>query len=118
MALGWCCEYGRACPALRYFCCQHLFTIRWAIACGKPVVKYDVYRYRFTDFIGIERAITFEEQDEFVSVLRKLATDPVFASEMRQKQEALAPVWGRLDGKSGQPMAQLVWRLLPEQAHQ
>ena len=25
-------------------------TIRWAIACGKPVVNYDVYRYRYVDY--------------------------------------------------------------------
>ena len=47
-------------------------TIRWAIACGKPVVNYDVYRYRYTDFIGVEGVLTCEEQDEFVSVLRRL----------------------------------------------
>ncbi len=93
-------------------------TIRWAIACGKPVVNYDVYRYRFTDFIGMEGVITFEEQDEFVSVLRRLTADPAYAMEIRKKQAAIAAVWGRLDGKSGQRMVELVRRLLPQRGNQ
>ena len=91
-------------------------TIRWAIACGKPVVNYDVYRYRYTDFVGIEGVLTFEEQDEFISVLGRLTSDPGYAMEIRQKQAAIAPLWGRLDGKSGQRMVQLVRRLLPSTA--
>jgi hypothetical protein len=91
-------------------------TIRWAIACGKPVVNYDVYRYRYTDFIGIEGVLTFEEQDEFVSVIRRITSDPAYAMEIRQKQVAVASLWGRLDGKSGQRMVDLVRRLLPSAA--
>ena len=61
-------------------------TIRWAIACGKPVVNYDVYRYRYTDFIGVEGVLTCEEQDEFVSLLRRLGSDQVFVDRICRKQ--------------------------------
>jgi hypothetical protein len=88
-------------------------TIRWAIACGKPVINYDVYRYRYTDFVGIEGVLTFEEQDEFISILRRITSDATYAMEIRRKQAAIAPLWGRLDGKSGQRMVELVRRLLP-----
>jgi hypothetical protein len=88
-------------------------TIRWAIACGKPVINYDVYRYRYTDFVGIEGVLTFEEQDEFISILRRITSDATYATEIRRKQAAIAPLWGRLDGKSGQRMVELVRRLLP-----
>ena len=35
-------------------------TIRWAIACGKPVVNYDVYRYRYTDFISLDGVLIID----------------------------------------------------------
>ena len=91
-------------------------TIRWAIACSKPVVNYDVYRYRYTDFIGIEGVLTMEEQQEFVSTLHRLFSDPPYADDIRQKQAAIAACWGRLDGQSGRRLVDLVRRLLPRAA--
>jgi CDP-glycerol glycerophosphotransferase (TagB/SpsB family) len=88
-------------------------TIRWAIACGKPVINYDVYRYRYTDFIGIEGVLTFEEQHEFIAALRRITSDPPYLTEIQRKQAAAAPLWGRLDGKSGERLVELVRRLLP-----
>jgi hypothetical protein len=88
-------------------------TIRWAIACGKPVINYDVYRFRYTDFIGVEGVLTCEEQQEFTSLLRRLASDRPFADEVRRRQAALASKWGRLDGQSGRRMVELVKRMLP-----
>src|SRR5271165_2901676 len=87
-------------------------TIRWAIACAKPVVNYDVYRYRFTDFIGVEGVLTLEEREEFIATLRRLFTDPGFAADIRAKQQRIASHWGRLDGCSGQRMVDLAKRLL------
>jgi hypothetical protein len=100
-------------PLCELFVASISSTIRWAIACGKPVVNYDVYRYRYTDFVGIEGVLTFEEQDDFVLALRRLTTDPAFAAEICRKHAAVAPLWGRLDGQSGQRMVDLVRRLLP-----
>jgi hypothetical protein len=77
------------------------------------VINYDVYRYRYTDFVGIEGVLTFEEQDEFISILRRITSDATYAMEIRRKQAAIAPLWGRLDDKSGQRMVELVRRLLP-----
>jgi hypothetical protein len=91
-------------------------TIRWAIACGKPVINYDVYRYRYTDFVGIEGVLTFEEQNEFITIMRRITSDLPYATEIRRKQAAIAPRWGRLDGKSGERMVHLVQRMLPSRA--
>jgi hypothetical protein len=87
-------------------------TIRWAIACAKPVVNYDVYRYRYTDFIGVDGVLTMEEQGEFVETLRRIAGDETFAAGIRAKQQAVASRWGRLDGRSGERMVALIKRLL------
>jgi hypothetical protein len=92
-------------------------TIRWAIACGRPVVNYDVYRYRYTDFTKVEGVLACEEQQEFLALLARLVSDRAFAEEVCRKQAAVAERWGRLDGRSGQRMVELVRRLLPaEQA--
>jgi hypothetical protein len=88
-------------------------TIRWAIACGKPVVNYDVYRYRYTDFVGLEGVLACEEQDEFRNLLDRLCFNPDFADEIRRKQLAIAEQWGRLDGCSGERLVQLVERFMP-----
>ena len=47
-------------------------TIRWAIACGKPVINYDVYRYRYTDFLNLEGVLVIEEQNEFREIVQRL----------------------------------------------
>ena len=82
-------------------------TIQWAIACGKPVVNYDVYRYRYTDYVEVEGVMTMEEKDEFVSALRRLTQDHEFYAEMVARQAAGAGQWGRLDGHAADRMLQL-----------
>jgi hypothetical protein len=101
-------------PLCDFFVASVSSTIRWAIACGIPVVNYDVYRYRYhTDFIGAEGVLTCEEQDEFKSLLKRMASDPEFAAEVRRKQMKVAGRWGWLDGRSGERLVQLVKRYLP-----
>ena len=91
-------------------------TIQWAIACGKPVVNYDVYRYRYPDYAGVEGVITLEEKEEFLSVLKRLTQDHEFYAEVTARQAACAGRWGVLDGQAGRRMLQLFDRLV-EQYH-
>jgi hypothetical protein len=74
-------------------------TIRWAIACGKPVINYDVYRYRYTDFMNIDAVLFTEEYAEYCGWIRKLAEQPEELEALRQKQVRNAPRWGFLDGR-------------------
>lgn len=87
-------------------------TIRWAIACGKPVINYDVYRYRYTDYLGLKGVLTIEEQDQFLDLLRRMATDSAFRNEIAELQKADAPQWGNLDGKAGQRIVGLFHELI------
>jgi hypothetical protein len=87
-------------------------TIRWAIACGKPVVNYDVYRYRYTDFIGVPGVLTMEDQPRFKATLRRLATDSDYRTGIAQAQQTVATKWGVLDGRVGDRMLCLIRHLI------
>lgn len=86
-------------------------TIRWAIGCGKPVVNYDVYRYRYTDFLSVPGVLATEEKDEYRSILRRLAEDVDHRNEIASRQAGLASYWGMLDGHVGDRMLDVVHRL-------
>jgi hypothetical protein len=75
-------------------------TIRWVIACGKPVINYDVYRYRYTDFLGVPGVLTIEDEVEFRTLIHRFACDAEFLAEIRRREIAQASRWGRLDGGS------------------
>jgi hypothetical protein len=87
-------------------------TIRWAIACGKPVINYDVYRYRYTDYVGVKGVVTLEEQAEFEAALARLSSDAAYYRELEQAQAEIAPIWGCLDGRSGDRLHALFDQLL------
>ena len=83
-------------------------TIRWAIACGVPVVNYDVYRLRWTDYAGAPGVLRVEDKGEFASLVHRLTTDPAYYTIVRQQQESEAPRWGRLDGLAGSRLLRLL----------
>lgn len=74
-------------------------TIRWAIACGKPVINYDVYRYRYTDFLNIDGVLIMEELEEYRAAIHRLARQPSELERLRQSQTRAAAHWGFLDGQ-------------------
>lgn len=76
-------------------------TIRWAISCGIPVLNYDVYRYKYTDFKNVNGVILVEEKKDFESFLRKLTLDSVYKSKVTSDQQKVASFWGNLDQQSG-----------------
>jgi len=89
-------------------------TIRWAIACGKPVVNFDVYRYGYRDFHDARGVVTVSEVEEFEAAVNRLVDDRSFFAEISRRQAACAPEWGRLDGQSGERIRALIRRLAEE----
>jgi hypothetical protein len=87
-------------------------TIQWAIVCGKPVVNYDVYRYRYTDFVEAKGVATMEEKEEFLSTLRRLTEGRAFYAQMAAGQAASASRWGYLDGQAGERVLNLFDQLI------
>jgi hypothetical protein len=72
-------------------------TIRWAIACGKPVLNYDAYRFELAIYDGVKAVTTRRRLADLETALARLADD----EEYRRTAATLAadrPRWGSLDG--------------------
>ena len=81
-------------PLCEFFAASVSSTIRWAIACGKPVVDYDIYGYDYKDdFDDIGGVISVSKQSDFHAALNRLAHDKAFYAECRDKQLAVSRHW-------------------------
>ncbi len=76
-------------------------TIRWASACGKPVVNYDVYQYQYDDYDNAPGIVTMASHQEYLQTIHRIASDPEYRQQLLRAQQADMPNWGRLDGQSG-----------------
>lgn len=76
-------------------------TIRWAIACSKPVVNYDVYQYHYDDFTAVRGVVFVDRKEAYRDVLMRIDTDPAFLQRLRDEVGLEASRWGRLDGGEG-----------------
>jgi hypothetical protein len=87
-------------------------TINWAIASGKPVINYDVYRYHYTDYTSAKGVITVQDQEDFLEILGKLTGDQQFLNEVLVAQKNESTRWARLDGKTGERINTLIESLI------
>ncbi len=83
-------------------------TIRWAIACGKPVINYDVYQYGYQDYEGVDGVALVNTRTEFQRLLQQLTTDRDRRARMAAAQKRVSGRWGCLDGMSGQRILALL----------
>src|SRR5262249_7261332 len=83
-------------------------TIRWAIACGKPVINYDAYRLDFQDYPGIEAVLWSNTRVEFERTLREATADAANFARLQAAQQREAPPWGFHDRRSGQRLRALL----------
>lgn len=87
-------------------------TINWAIACGVPVINYDVYRYKYSDYVDAPGVLTIEEQSEFLELVRKMTTDTDFYQKVKSAQVEDAPRWAVLDGHTQERIRSLIDSLI------
>lgn len=99
-------------PACDIYVASISSTIRWAIACEKPVLNYDVYRYRYTDFQSVAGVLAVEEQSDFAQTLKRLLNEPEYRVGVATAQRELSGHWGMLDGRVGDRMLALAGQLL------
>ncbi|MCK1652723.1 hypothetical protein IVA88_14925 [Bradyrhizobium sp. 149] len=83
-------------------------TIRWAIACGIPVINYDTYRYRYADYESAAGVIGVEDVGEFRSLMTRFVGDEKFAADLKERQRGVKDYWGQLDDGTGRRLSALV----------
>ena len=94
-------------PAADLYVASISATIRWAIACGIPVINYDCYRYRYDDYKDASGVVTVETEAAFREAALRFLNDEAFARDWRGRQEAVMAAWGLLDQRFGQRLADL-----------
>jgi hypothetical protein len=87
-------------------------TIRWAIACGRPALNYDVYRYGYDDYAGVAGVLQVDDARTFDATLGELASNTARLQTLADAQAAVAAEWGCLDGGSEGRMLALYDRIL------
>ncbi|MDH4455379.1 MAG: hypothetical protein QE570_19605 [Verrucomicrobiota bacterium] len=109
-------------PAALIPCCDVLVTsvssiIRWAIACGKPVINFDVYRFGYTDYAGVPGVRTIDGSAAFEAELAELAPASDHLDNLKQMQHTASKDWGMLDGRSGTRMLEVMCKLTQAPHH-
>jgi hypothetical protein len=90
-------------------------TIRWAIACSKPVINYDVYQYGYKDYDGVPGVALVNTRKEFRQLLQQVTTDCDCYAAMAAAQQRESGRWGCLDGMSGRRIMELLrGEIIPE----
>ena len=89
-------------------------TIRWAIACGKPVINYDVYQMKYSDYSEVKGVLTVYRWQDFISILNRLTSDELYFGEVQRFQQADNTQWGMLDGKSADRILKLIHDIIAE----
>ncbi len=91
-------------------------TIRWAIACGIPVVNFDVYGFHYPYYENACGVATVYTQQEYKDTIYRLASDAKFWQRLAKNQQQDAERFATLDGKSAQSIATVVQKLLEKRS--
>jgi hypothetical protein len=84
----------------------------WAIACGVPVVLFDCFHTGYTDFVSVTSCTQVNNEEEFSATLHDLCANAGHRAAMTIRQQEEAVRWGRLDGKAGDRLADLIRQLV------
>lgn len=96
---------GALIPLCDLFVTSASSAISYAIACTKPTINWDPYRYRHSMFTGAPGVIHVEARTDFENALRRLATDEHYYRQLADEQAASSPRWGLIDGRAGERIA-------------
>ncbi len=83
-------------------------TIRWAIACGKPVINYDPFNFKYIDYKDAKGCLLAESSQNFISLLTRLTSDKMFYDHIQSIQQSEMESWGKLDGHAGNRLLDLI----------
>ncbi len=72
-------------------------TIKWALACGIPVINYDCYGYQYSEYRDLPQVLCVDDEDGFREAL-KLVGNHELREPLIQSARKQATHWGALDG--------------------
>lgn len=87
-------------------------TIKWALACGVPVIDFDVYGYGYADYVDLPQVSSPPDLEAFRASLLRWA-EPGSRREWAEQAAAGASHWGAIDGQSMTRCVDLVLREQP-----
>jgi hypothetical protein len=75
-------------------------VIRWALACGIPVIDYDVYGFRYENYSSEPLVHRVASREEFTATLKREAGRSTVGAHVPRPGEHRRGPWGCLDGRS------------------
>lgn len=81
-------------------------TIKWALACGIPVINYDCYGYGYSDYQGVPQVIQVSDESNYRVVLNRLSATAE-QTALKQLAKTNANHWGVIDGLALSRLADL-----------
>jgi hypothetical protein len=113
---------GDACeliPAATYCAGQFGGMLRFALACAKPVLYFDVYHYQMgsNQFLSAAAVVDVGEKGSFAGAVRRMSGDREYRSSLEQAAGAEAGRWGILDGKAVGRIEDLILEAIPGAIH-
>jgi len=106
-------DIARLIPLCDVYVASVSATIALAIACGKVVINYDVYRFAYDDFAGVEQVLTMDSKEGFLEALQR-CTRPGSSQPIEKASRS----WGVLDGKAGVRLLKLFEEVLQPASRQ
>lgn len=95
-------------PLSKIFVASCSATIRLAIACGIPVINYDVYHYRYTDYEEAKGVLMMTDQKLFMQYFKALTENMAYFEKIKSEQQSIMRSWGLLDGQCAVRMLSLI----------
>jgi hypothetical protein len=75
-------------------------TIRWSIVSSVPTINYDIFNYRYVDFIQAKGVAHVYSAREFERIFKRITLDEKFYSRQKRLIKKDAKYWGSVDGLS------------------
>lgn len=85
-------------------------TIKWALACGIPVINYDCFGYGYSDFEGVPQVENVNDENSYRELLHRLSsTEEQITFKKLAKNNANH--WGGIDGMALSRLVDLCFRV-------